>query len=94
MNFEIIRVPIVTEKSMSTIERGNCYVFEVLSSSTKPMIKKAVESIFNVKVKSVNVLNQSGKRKVFKSIHGKRKDFKKAYVRLVGDSKIDLNVQQ
>ena len=66
------------------------YVFEVSPSSNKPSIKKAIEEIFGVKVKAVNVLNQKGKVKRFRGIMGRRSDVKKAIVTLEKDHTIDL----
>jgi large subunit ribosomal protein L23 len=66
------------------------YVFEVARNAEKPSIKKAVEEIFAVKVKSVNVLNQNGKEKKFKGVLGRRSDIKKALVTLEKDYTIDF----
>ena len=58
-------------------------VFEVAMDATKPEIKEAVESLFNVKVKAVNTTITKGKVKKFKGRPGRRRDVKKAYVTLV-----------
>ena len=60
--YEIIRSPLVSEKS-TFISQFNYYVFKVSPNSTKIEIKNAVENIFKVEVKSVNTLNQKGKKK-------------------------------
>jgi len=54
------------------------------------LIKKAIEEIFTVKVKSVNILNQKGKKKRFKGVMGRRSDVKKAMVTLEKDYTIDF----
>lgn len=79
---QIIRSPRISEKSTRVADKHKQFVFEVLSDATKSEIKAAVEGFFGVKVKNVTVLNVKGKRKVFKQVLGKRKDWKKAYVTL------------
>ena len=80
-HYDIIRKPIVTEKTTMASEAG-AVVFEVAISSNKPSIKEAVESLFGVKVKAVNTTITKGKAKRFRGMLGKRKDIKKAYVTL------------
>ena len=89
IKYDLIRKPIITEKSTLLGEQGK-YVFEVSPSSNKISIKKAVEEIFGVKVKAVNVLNQKGKVKRFRGVIGRRSDVKKAIVTLEKDHTIDL----
>ena len=86
---DIIRKPIVTEKSTMASETG-AIVFEASINSTKSQVKEAVETLFNVKVKSVNTLISKGKAKRFKGILGRRKDKKKAYVVLADGNTIDV----
>jgi large subunit ribosomal protein L23 len=88
--YEVIRSPIVTEKSLSLQEK-RVVVFRVSSDATKPEIKKVVELLFNVKVDSVNTLVRKGKTKRFKGIPGRRDTIKKAYVRLSEGYSIDVN---
>ncbi len=90
--FEIIRNPLVSEKS-TFVSQFNYYVFKVSTKSTKPQIKQAVEKLFNVKVLSVNTLNQNGKLKKFRNILGKRPNFKKAFVKLAEGNTIDTTVE-
>ena len=90
--YEVIRSPLVSEKS-TFISQFNYYVFKVSNKSTKPQIKQAVEKLFNVKVLSVNTLNQNGKIKKFRNISGKRPDFKKAFVKLAEGNTIDTTVE-
>jgi large subunit ribosomal protein L23 len=87
--YDIIRKPLITEKSTVLGELGK-YVFEVEKNAEKGLIKKAIEEIFTVKVKSVNILNQKGKKKRFKGVMGRRSDVKKAMVTLEKDYTIDF----
>ena len=87
--YDLIRKPIITEKATMASEHGGV-VFEVAMDATKPEIKAAVESLFNVKVKAVNTTITKGKVKKFKGRPGKRRDVKKAYVTLVEGSTIDV----
>jgi large subunit ribosomal protein L23 len=87
--YDLIRKPIITEKATLASE-GGAVVFEVAMDATKPEIKKAVEALFNVKVKAVNTTITKGKVKKFKGRPGRRRDVKKAYVTLVEGSTIDV----
>ena len=89
-HYDIIRKPIVTEKTTMASEAG-AVVFEVAIDSNKPSIKEAVESLFGVKVKAVNTTITKGKAKRFRGILGKRKDIKKAYVTLEEGNTIDVS---
>ena len=90
--YEVIRNPLISEKS-TYVSQFNFYVFKVSTKSTKPQIKQAVEKLFDVKVLSVNTLNQNGKIKKFRNISGKRPDFKKAFVKLAEGNTIDTTVE-
>ncbi|MCW5749314.1 MAG: 50S ribosomal protein L23 [Alphaproteobacteria bacterium] len=87
--YELVRRPVITEKSTNGSTHGQV-TFEVPLDAAKPEIKAAVESLFNVKVKAVNTIVVGGKKKVFKGIRGQRGDWKKAVVSLVEGSKIDV----
>jgi large subunit ribosomal protein L23 len=87
--YELIRRPIVTEKSTLGSEH-NQVAFEVPMDSSKPEIKIAVEGLFSVKVKAINTLRQKGKVKRFRGRLGKRADTKKAYVTLEEGHSIDV----
>ncbi len=87
--YEIIDSPLVTEKSTQGSEH-NQVTFKVSLSATKPQIKKAVEGLFEVKVKHVNTIRMNGKVKRFKGRIGKRKDWKKAIVSLAEGQTIDM----
>ncbi len=79
---KVLLAPHVSEKSAIAADKSAQHVFKVLPDANKTEIKKAVEQMFNVKVQGVHILNVKGKTKRFKSEYGKRKDWKKAYVRL------------
>ena len=89
-SYKIIRKPIVTEKA-TRLSEFNKVVFEVASKSNKNEIKGAVEKLFSVKVKSVNIINIKGKVKRFKGVLGKRKDIKKAVITLEQGNTIDIS---
>ena len=84
--FDIIKRPIITEKSMDITEEKK-YTFEVDKNATKPEIKKAIEEIFGVDVESVNTMNMYGKLKRQGVSQGRRPSWKKAIVKLKEDSK-------
>ena len=86
---QIIRKPLVTEKSNLMKEAGNVVAFEVAISSNKVEIKKAIEKAFNVKVQDVRTLIVAGKIKRSGRNFGKRSNVKKAYVTLA-DGTIDF----
>ena len=85
----IIVSPRVSEKATMRADLENQHVFSVLKDATKPEIKKAVELMFDVKVKSVRLMNVQGKLTRVGRTFGKRKDWKKAYVRL--EEGFDIN---
>lgn len=87
--YDIIRAPILTEKS-TTASENNQVVFQVAKDATKPAIKQAVEQLFDVKVKAVNTLILKGKVKRFRGRPGKRNDIKKAIVTLEEGQTIDV----
>ena len=89
-NYDIIRSPVVTEKSTLASEHGQV-VFDVAIDATKPHIKAAVEGLFSVKVKAVNTLVRKGKVKRFRNTRGVRNDVKKAIVTLVDGQSIDIS---
>ena len=88
-HYDIIRKPLVTEKSTMASENG-AVVFEVSIDSNKPQIKEAVEALFGVKVKAVNTSITKGKQKRFKGVLGRRRDVKKAFVTLEAGNTIDV----
>jgi large subunit ribosomal protein L23 len=86
--YDVVRRPIVTEKSSNGSANGQM-TFEVALDSTKPKIKQSVEKLFEVEVKAVNTLVQKGKTKRFRGVMGKRSDMKKAIVTLKEGQTID-----
>lgn len=89
MGKQIIIRPVITEKSSTSLGNENKYVFEVLKSANKIEIRKAVESVFGVKVTSVNTLNVRAKEKRLGRFIGKSSAWKKAVVSLKDGDKID-----
>lgn len=88
-NYDIIRAPSITEKA-TLLSEANQVVFNVAGTASKPEIKKAVEELFNVKVKAVNTLVRKGKIKRFRGIRGRQSDVKKAIVTLEDGQSIDV----
>jgi large subunit ribosomal protein L23 len=88
--YEVIRSPRVSEKTARLQEVSNQYVFEIAKDATKADVKAAVEQIFEVTVRAVNVVNVKGKNKSFKFRQGKRGDWRKAYVKLAEGQSIDV----
>ena len=87
---DVILAPVVSEKSYDLIEKNNTYTFEVHPTAHKDEIRDAVETIFDVRVLSVNTLNRKGKLKRTGYVSGRRKSIKRALVKLAGDDSIDL----
>ena len=87
--YEVIRRPLITEKSTMMSEH-NQVAFEVAMDASKPEIRAAVEGLFSVKVQGVNTLIQKGKTKRFRGRPGKRDDMKKAIVTLAEGESIDV----
>jgi len=88
--FKVLKAPHVSEKATLVADRSNQFVFKVAADATKTEIKKAVEKLWDVKVKSVNTLVAKGKTKRFGRSEGKRSDWKKAYVSLQEGFDIDF----
>jgi large subunit ribosomal protein L23 len=86
----IIIKPLVTEKGSQVREAENKYLFSVAITANKIEIKRAVEEIFNVKVKNVKTATVHGKVKRLGVYSGKRPDWKKAVVTLEPGQTIDL----
>ena len=87
--YDVIRAPLVTEKS-TMVSENNQVMFKVAMTATKPDIKEAVERLFNVKVLAVNTLIRKGKNKRFRGVKGQQSDFKKAIVTLEEGQTIDI----
>lgn len=89
-NFNVLLGPVVTEKSSIVGSSGNGLIFRVHGEANKADIKKAVEKVFDVKVRSVRVTNVPGKLKRVGKSMGRRSGWKKAYVYLKEGSSIDI----
>ena len=85
---DVIIQPVVSEKSYSELNH-NWYTFLVRPDANKTEIKIAVEKVFGVKVLSVNTLTRTGKRKRSRTGYGKRKDTKRAMVKLADGDRIE-----
>ena len=87
---DIIKAPIVTEKSAKLAQESNTVTFSVDTKANKTQIKQAVEKLFNVKVESINTVNVRPKRKRVGRYVGKTNKVKKAIVKLKEGSSIEL----
>lgn len=88
---DIIKAPIITEKSANLAQDQNTMTFSVDVRANKTQIKQAIESIFDVKVESVNTINVKPKKKRVGRYAGKTNRVKKAIVKLREGSSIELN---
>lgn len=88
--YQIVKRPLLTEKSDRLRETDNQYCFEVAVGANKLEVKAAIESLFEVKVSSVRIQNRIGKAKRMGRFTGKRADWKKAIVTLKEDEVIEL----
>jgi large subunit ribosomal protein L23 len=88
--YEIIKRPLITEKTTLQKEEANQVSFEVDRKANRIEIRHAVEKIFNVKVAAVRTLQVRGKIKRRGRILGKRRDWKKANVRLMPGERIEF----
>ncbi|MDF1581980.1 MAG: 50S ribosomal protein L23 [Methyloprofundus sp.] len=87
----VIKAPVVSEKSTVAAGNQNRFVFKVANQATKLQVKKSVELMFNVEVEKVQLLNVKGKTKRFGRFMGKRSNWKKAYVKLKPGNDIDFS---
>lgn len=90
LSSEIIKRPIITEKSMLLVEEQNKYTFSVDKRANKVQIKKAVEELFNVKVLKVNKINTTPKKKRVGQYTGFKAAVTKAIVQLADGEKIEI----
>ena len=87
---DVVQGPVITEKGSLVQEAGNQVVFRVNPRASKVDIRRAVETLFKVKVEKVRTSRQLGKvRRVGRHL-GRRPDWKKAYVTLAEGSRIDF----
>ena len=87
---QVLLAPQISEKATYVADKNEQVVFRVASDATKPEVKAAVESLFDVKVKSVQIANVKGKEKRFGRIMGRRKSWKKAFVCLQPGQEINF----
>ncbi|MFA5899163.1 MAG: 50S ribosomal protein L23 [Hyphomicrobium sp.] len=87
--YDVIVSPVITEKS-TLVSEANQIIFNVAPKATKKEIKDAIETLFKVKVKSVNTLVRKGKLKTFRGRRALQSDVKKAIVTLVDGQHIDI----
>lgn len=88
--YEIIRVPLLTEKSTIMNQKNNKVSFDVARDANKAEIAKSVGEIFNCHVKKVNTIQVRGKRKRLGAYQGRRSHWKKAICTLAKGEKIDI----
>ena len=86
----VVLAPVVSEKSTFVADKNRQYVFRVADHATKPEIKAAIELMFKIKVENVTVLNVHGKDRRFGRTIGRRRNWKKAYVRLAEGQEINF----
>jgi len=91
---QVLLAPTVSEKSTYVGDKNNQVVFRVADDATKPEIKAAVELLFKVKVKGVQVSNVKGKEKKTGRIMGRRRNWKKAYVSLAQGQEINFQAME
>lgn len=89
----VLLAPHVTEKTSLAMQNNNQYTFRVRRDATKTDIKQAVELMFDVKVKGVQVVNEPGKTRRFGRTVGRTQDWKKAYVSLAQGQTIDYEAR-
>ncbi|NMG64576.1 50S ribosomal protein L23 [Azoarcus indigens] len=87
---QVLLAPQISEKATFIAEKNEQVVFKVASTATKPEVKAAVELLFKVEVKSVQIANVKGKTKRFGRSIGRRKDWKKAFVCLKPGQEINF----
>ena len=87
---QIMLRPLVTEKGVHRSNRHNAYAFEVNTLATKDDIRRAIQELFNVKVRRVHVQNRRGKPRRSRFRFGRTKDWKKAIVTLDPEHRIDF----
>ena len=88
--YDIIKRPLITEKTSIQKENYNQITFEVDRKANRVEIKRAIENIFNVNVATVKTMQIKGKTKQRGRIVGKRRDWKKSIVKLMPGERIDF----
>jgi large subunit ribosomal protein L23 len=90
----VVLAPVVSEKSTFVADKNRQYVFRVADDATKPEIRAAVELMFKIKVEGVTVANVKGKQRRFGRTIGRKRSWKKAYVRLAVGQEINFAATQ
>jgi len=88
--YKILLAPHVSEKTATAAEMQGRHAFKVANDATKLEVRNAVEKLFKVDVKSVQIVNVKGKTKRFGAAMGKRSDWRKAIVRLAEGQDLDF----
>jgi large subunit ribosomal protein L23 len=88
--YELLRRPLITEKTSGQREDENQYAFEVAPDANKVEIRQAVEEVFGVRVLQVRTSTVRGKMKRFKRGYSRKPNWKRALVTLRGGDSIDL----
>jgi large subunit ribosomal protein L23 len=91
---KVVLAPVVSEKSTFVADKNRQYVFRVADDATKPQIRAAIELMFKTKVEGVTVLNVKGKERRFGRTIGRKRSWKKAYVRLAEGQEINFAATQ
>jgi large subunit ribosomal protein L23 len=91
--YQVLLAPIVSEKATMLADKNEQILFRVVPTATKPEVKAAVEMLFKVEVKSVQMLKQKGKVKRFGRSMGRRSDVKKAFVCLKPGQEINFTAE-
>lgn len=87
---QVLLAPQISEKATYVADKNEQVVFKVAPTATKPEVKAAVELLFKVEVKSVQISNVKGKQKRVGRVAGRRKDWKKAFVCLKPGQEINF----
>lgn len=90
IHYDIIKRPLITEKTNIQKEDYNQITFEVDRRANRVEIKRAIEKLFNVRVNTIRTIQVKGKRKQRGRVIGKRKDWKKAIATLMPGERIDF----
>jgi large subunit ribosomal protein L23 len=90
----VVLAPVVSEKSTFVADKNRQYVFRVSDDATKPEIRAAIELMFKIKVEGVTVANVKGKQRRFGRTIGRKRSWKKAYVRLAEGQEINFAATQ
>ncbi len=90
--YDVLRRPLVTEKSSYQSNKLNQFVFEVATDATRSQVKEAVETFFDVQVKSVNIINTAAKRSRRRNrrLLVRRPGYKKAIVTLAAGERLEI----